>query len=75
MLFCVGWFSGKDKEMSTHEEDKELDEKEENKKRHLNVVFIGHVGKFTLGCCFLFDRSTSYKEPQCSELKKWVSLF
>ena len=41
--------------MSTHEEDEELDEKEENNKRHLNVVFIGHVGKFNLGCCFHFD--------------------
>ncbi|RWR82348.1 Translation elongation factor EF1A/initiation factor IF2gamma family protein isoform 1 [Cinnamomum micranthum f. kanehirae] len=47
---------GKDKEMSTHEEDKELDEKEENKKRHLNVVFIGHVdaGKSTTGGQILF---------------------
>lgn len=41
--------------MSAHKADEELDEKEEKKKRHLNVVFIGHVGKFTLGCCFLFD--------------------
>eukprot|EP00268_Persea_americana_P025065 TRINITY_DN2442_c0_g1_i7.p2 TRINITY_DN2442_c0_g1~~TRINITY_DN2442_c0_g1_i7.p2 ORF type:complete len:181 (+),score=52.68 TRINITY_DN2442_c0_g1_i7:282-824(+) len=47
---------GKDKEMSTHEEDEELDEKEENNKRHLNVVFIGHVdaGKSTTGGQILF---------------------
>ncbi|RWR73598.1 Translation elongation factor EF1A/initiation factor IF2gamma family protein isoform 1 [Cinnamomum micranthum f. kanehirae] len=47
---------GKNKEMSTHEEDEELDEKEENNKRHLNVVFIGHVdaGKSTTGGQILF---------------------
>ncbi|XP_073100572.1 uncharacterized protein [Elaeis guineensis] len=34
----------KDKEAVATEEVEDLDEKEENKKRHLNVVFIGHVG-------------------------------
>ncbi|KAG6498563.1 hypothetical protein ZIOFF_038283 [Zingiber officinale] len=41
----------KDKKATTDEEAEELDDKEENKKRHLNVVFIGHVdaGKSTAG--------------------------
>ncbi|XP_042454672.1 eukaryotic peptide chain release factor GTP-binding subunit ERF3A-like [Zingiber officinale] len=41
----------KDKKAITDENAEELDDKEENKKRHLNVVFIGHVdaGKSTAG--------------------------
>ncbi|KAJ8641499.1 hypothetical protein MRB53_018193 [Persea americana] len=37
---------GKDKEMSTHEEDEEFDDKEENKKRHLNACLYK-------SCCFM----------------------
>nr|XP_010917147.1 eukaryotic peptide chain release factor GTP-binding subunit ERF3A isoform X2 [Elaeis guineensis] len=46
----------KDKEAAATEEVEELDEKEEDKKRHLNVVFIGHVdaGKSTTGGQILF---------------------
>ncbi|XP_008784278.2 eukaryotic peptide chain release factor GTP-binding subunit ERF3A-like [Phoenix dactylifera] len=46
----------KDKETVATEEDEKQDEKEENKKRHLNVVFIGHVdaGKSTTGGQILF---------------------
>ncbi|KAJ6851704.1 eukaryotic peptide chain release factor GTP-binding subunit ERF3A isoform X1 [Iris pallida] len=42
---------GKEKEAAAIEEAEELDEKEEEKKRHLNLVFIGHVdaGKSTTG--------------------------
>ncbi|XP_074576832.1 uncharacterized protein LOC141833319 [Curcuma longa] len=41
----------KDKKAITDENAEEHDDKEENKKRHLNVVFIGHVdaGKSTAG--------------------------
>ncbi|XP_042476287.1 eukaryotic peptide chain release factor GTP-binding subunit ERF3A [Macadamia integrifolia] len=46
----------KDKEMTARQIAQERDEKEENKKRHLNVVFIGHVdaGKSTTGGQILF---------------------
>eukprot|EP00262_Sarcandra_glabra_P001811 TRINITY_DN1197_c0_g1_i2.p1 TRINITY_DN1197_c0_g1~~TRINITY_DN1197_c0_g1_i2.p1 ORF type:complete len:522 (+),score=121.42 TRINITY_DN1197_c0_g1_i2:346-1911(+) len=46
----------KDKEMTAHEEVEEFVEKEEIEKRHLNVVFIGHVdaGKSTTGGQILF---------------------
>ncbi|KAG1358800.1 eukaryotic peptide chain release factor GTP-binding subunit ERF3A [Cocos nucifera] len=46
----------KDKEAVATEEVEELDENEENEKRHLNVVFIGHVdaGKSTTGGQILF---------------------
>lgn len=37
----------KDKMAITDENAEEFDDKEENKKRHLNVVFIGHVGMST----------------------------
>lgn len=37
----------KDKKAITDEEAEELNDKEENNKRHLNVVFIGHVGMST----------------------------
>lgn len=37
--------SGKDKEVAATAEAEEHNETEEDKKRHLNVVFIGHVGK------------------------------
>lgn len=40
--------SGKDKEVAATEEAEEHNETEEDKKRHLNVVFIGHVGKQNL---------------------------
>lgn len=41
----------KDKELSAPVDVEAPDEMEEdNKKRHLNVVFIGHVGRFI---CFL----------------------
>ncbi|XP_072986454.1 uncharacterized protein [Typha latifolia] len=46
----------KDEELATTEEVEELDEQEDDKKRHLNVVFIGHVdaGKSTTGGQILF---------------------
>ncbi|XP_077235804.1 translation elongation factor EF1A/initiation factor IF2gamma family protein [Tasmannia lanceolata] len=48
--------TGKEKEIAAPEKVEELDEKEEDKKRHLNVVFIGHVdaGKSTTGGQILF---------------------
>ncbi|KAJ4851033.1 hypothetical protein Tsubulata_012305 [Turnera subulata] len=48
---------GKEKDVSPAENVRSLDEmEEENKKRHLNVVFIGHVdaGKSTMGGQILF---------------------
>jgi hypothetical protein len=30
------------------------EEEEKETKRHLNVVFIGHVGKLASYCCFFF---------------------
>ncbi|KAK9164811.1 hypothetical protein Scep_000002 [Stephania cephalantha] len=47
---------GKTKEMKVPEEVVELNETPENRKRHLNVVFIGHVdaGKSTTGGQILF---------------------
>lgn len=36
------------KEKEIHVREGERDEVELNKKRHLNVVFIGHVGKLLL---------------------------
>ncbi|KAJ0987340.1 hypothetical protein J5N97_005696 [Dioscorea zingiberensis] len=46
----------KDKDEVLPEEAEDLDNNEENKKRHLNVVFIGHVdaGKSTTGGQILF---------------------
>ncbi|KAI3990999.1 hypothetical protein MKX01_026183 [Papaver californicum] len=46
----------KDEEMASPENAKEVEEKEEQTKRHLNVVFIGHVdaGKSTAGGQILF---------------------
>ncbi|GKV02506.1 hypothetical protein SLEP1_g14939 [Rubroshorea leprosula] len=46
----------KDEEAPALEDAEVLDEVEENKKRHLNVVFIGHVdaGKSTIGGQILF---------------------
>lgn len=43
--FGCSLISVKDQEMGSPEKAEEIEEKEENKKRHLNVVFIGHVGK------------------------------
>lgn len=44
----------KDKKAITDGEAKELDDIEDNKKRHLNVVFIGHVGMSTEVALVLF---------------------
>lgn len=43
----VGSLTAKDKEIAKPEIAQVLEVKDEAKKRHLNVVFIGHVGKFT----------------------------
>ncbi|KAK9164808.1 hypothetical protein Syun_005710 [Stephania yunnanensis] len=66
---------GKTKEMKVPEEVVELNETPENRKRHLNVVFIGHVdaGKSTTGGQILFlsgqvdDRTIQKYEKEAKE--------
>lgn len=43
MIACSATTSGKEKETPAPQEAEE-EEAEEDKKRHLNLVFIGHVG-------------------------------
>ncbi|XP_043695516.1 eukaryotic peptide chain release factor GTP-binding subunit ERF3A [Telopea speciosissima] len=65
----------KDKEMTALVDVEDKDSKEENKKRHLNVVFIGHVdaGKSTTGGQILFlsgqvdDRTIQKYEKEAKE--------
>lgn len=52
MFIVLRLFVVKDKEISAPQ-DVELEEAEVTKKRHLNVVFIGHVGEL-INLMFLF---------------------
>lgn len=48
LLVLTSWLgiTVKDKKVSASDERAAAEEKELSKKRHLNVVFIGHVGRF-----------------------------
>lgn len=75
----------KDKEVSAVEDVESLEETEGNKKRHLNVVFIGHVdaGKSTTGGQILFlsgqvDERTIQKyekEAKDKSRESWYMAF
>lgn len=53
----------KDKDVPSVEEEE--DEMEENKKRHLNAVFIGHVGELMNFIGFFFFFYVVYQDLSC----------
>jgi hypothetical protein len=56
----------KDKEISAS--DKPVVEKELPKKRHLNVVFIGHVGRLIHFIVFLYLKYSGFRIYSCLSL-------